>query len=195
VFVRDSPDDPNPKWPLEKRLEIAKDIARIFVANRLPVVFSSIERKTFPTSDTAKQGWDQLTVAQKVVNTHVTAHVVATMKVDVWFRSNAPNEHCLMIVEDNQQARKLIQDTHRYYQERKIESLLNENERRYFPLRKIVEDPLLQAKRAESPLQLADFCAYVIKRRLMGPSPCDDSLDLMHEQIVHPELKAKKQRA
>ena len=196
VFVRDPKDTPNPKWPLEKRLEIAKDIAKIFKANRLPIAFAAIDRATFPLTELARSGWDQLTAKQKIINTHVTAHVVATMKVDVWLRQNAPNEHAMMIVEDNQQAKKLIHSTQQYYQQRKLETLLSDHERKYFPLRKIVEDPLFQEKRPGSVLQLADFAAYVIKRRLMGASPCDDSFDLIQSQIVDPVVtRAPKRRA
>ncbi len=196
VFVREPKGTPNRKWPLEKRLEIAKDIGKIFKANKLPIAFSGIERKTFPLTETARQGWDQLSAKQKIINTHVTAHVVATMKVDVWLRQNAPNEHAMMIVEDNQQAKKLIHSTHQYYQERKLETMLDDRERKYFPLRKIVEDPLFQEKRPASALQLADFAAYVIKRRLMGSSICDVSFDLIQPHIVEPVvIKAPRRRA
>ena len=87
-------------------------------------------------------------------------------------RREASDEVCLMVVEDNDQARAVIRDTQSYYQNRDIAETLNEKSRKHFPFRKIKEDPLFQTKRKSSPLQVADFCAYVFKRHLMG----DDQL-------------------
>ena len=72
-----------------------------------------------------------------------------------------------MIVEDNDQARTMLRETQIYHQNPKLTDVLTNEQRRFFPLRKIKEDPLFQKKRASSILQLADFCAYVFKKFLM----------------------------
>ena len=68
----------------------------------------------------------------------------------------------------NDNARRLIRDTQRYHQDRDLSELLDAQVRKDFPFRKIKEDPLFQPKRKSSPLQIADFCAYVWKRILMN---------------------------
>ena len=83
-------------------------------------------------------------------------------------RANAPGEFCLMIVEDNEQARTLIKNTQNAHQDDRLIANMTDEERRYFPLRRIKEDPLFQEKRVSSVLQVADFCAYVLKKLFMG---------------------------
>jgi hypothetical protein len=73
----------------------------------------------------------------------------------------------MLIVEDNESARRLMRETISSLQARKFESLSGED-RIHFPFRKIKENPLFQAKRGSSVLQIADFCAYVFKRFLMN---------------------------
>lgn len=104
----------------------------------------------------------------RAIATHITAFTLCSMKVDQWMRHNASNEVCLLVVEDHAEARSLVRETQAYHQDRRILATLAEEHRGLLPLRKIKEDPLFQNKRPSGVLQLADFCAYVRKRALMG---------------------------
>jgi hypothetical protein len=55
----------------------------------------------------------------------------------------------------------------------------------HFPLRKIKEDQLFQAKRQSHPLIVADFCAYVWKKALMKDARYKRFLLPFVEQIIH----------
>jgi hypothetical protein len=55
---------------------------------------------------------------------------------------------------------------------------------KYFPLRKIKHRPLFEAKAPSSALQVADFCAYVFKRRLMQDRRYDRFFEPIHAQIA-----------
>ena len=90
------------------------------------------------------------------------------MVAEHWMRKNASDENCMLIVEDNKQARETMRAVHNHHQDKKLALVLDEQTRRHFPLRKIKEDPLFQPKKPTSPLVVADFCAYVFKRILMG---------------------------
>lgn len=70
----------------------------------------------------------------------------------------------MLVVEDNDQARKLIRETQSYHQRTEF---FEPEIALHFPFRKIKEDPLFQNKRRSSVLQVADFFAYVFKRHLM----------------------------
>ena len=165
VFKRTALDDPNPEWPLDRRLKIAADLAAIPKRFQLPIALGWVERATWPqtfeippdTKDSVKVAW-----------CHVGAFMCCAMQVERWMRRNASHEVCLMVVEDNDNARRLIRDTQRYHQDRDLSELLDAQVRKDFPFRKIKEDPLFQPKRKSSPLQIADFCAYVWKRILMN---------------------------
>ena len=65
--------------------------------------------------------------------------------------------------------------------------------RRYYPFRRIKQDPLFEPKKKSSLLQLADFWAYVAKRNAMNPGDPRYSrfLDPMIPQI-YPPVRVKK---
>jgi hypothetical protein len=99
-------------------------------------------------------------------------------------RRLAPDEICMMIVEDNDRARALIRDTIKEHQSSEIAALLDDDARKHFPFTKIKEDPLFQPKRRTSALQIADFCAYVFKRILMGDARYERVFDPIRPQLV-----------
>lgn len=103
VFRRDDPD-----WPLDKRLKIADDIAAIPKRFRLPLMAAWTTKATFPQSDSARAIWDTLDESKRAVVAHVTSFMACSVKVDHWMREQASNEVCMMIVEDNNEARALI---------------------------------------------------------------------------------------
>jgi len=162
VFTRNEPQP----YPLSKRLEIADDITAIVTKFRLPIALGFLERGTFPDDPTYEE-WRDADAAQRTVISHVVAFMSCTMFVEQWMRKEASNEVCLLVVEDNQQARTAIRENHLYHQDPNIAKFLTGRMRNHFPFRKIKEEPLFQPKRPSSVLQLADFCAYVGKRMLM----------------------------
>lgn len=162
VFKRD-----DPRFSLPVRLEIAGRIAAIPKKFGLRLAFGFVERATFPKSKTV-EAFDSLSPSAKAVAAHVTAFTVASMQIDRWMRKNAPTEVCMLIVEDNHQARLLMKQTHIYHQDRSQIQFIDEEISECFPLRKIKEDPLFQNKKKGSILQVADFFAYTFKRFLMN---------------------------
>jgi hypothetical protein len=103
------------------------------------------------------------------------------MRVESWMRREAHNEVCFLVIEDNQQARSLMKGALNYAQDGEFTAAI----KRYLPIdntapkeialraqllpfRRIQEDPLFQEKKKSSPLQVADFIAYVCKRLVMS---------------------------
>jgi len=91
------------------------------------------------------------------------------MFVEQWMRKNASDENCLMVVEDNDQARSTIRNLQNYNQDQ-WRAISEPKHFEHFPLKKIQEDPLFQAKKRSNPLILADFAAYVFKKVAVGTS-------------------------
>ena len=162
VFTKDHPD-----WPLSRRLEIAREIAAIPGRFKLPLMVGICERAKFPSNPeiAANLSKQQVTVAA-----HVTTFTACATKVEHWMRRHASDEICMMIVEDNDQARQHIRTFQQYYQKNSSLIEMDAEARSYFPFRKIKEDPLFQGKRPSSVLQLADFWAYIAKRVEMNPN-------------------------
>jgi len=123
-----------------------------------------------------------MSAAQLNVHAHVTAYMVCALHVDQWLRHLSRDEICMMVVEDNEQARTLIRETQNEHQ--RSDADLSEEMREILPFKRIMEDPLFQPKRRSSVLQLADFCAYVIKRRFMSDRRYDRFYGVLAPQIA-----------
>jgi hypothetical protein len=140
------------KWPLESRLKIADEIMGMPRKFSLPIALGFVERASFPRTFELPEGMPE---KEKTIAAHVSAFMTCAMVVEHWMRERTKNENCLLIVENNDQAKKMMADVQRHHQNRWL--AVDEKESRHFPLRKIREDPLFQPKRPTSALILADF--------------------------------------
>src|SRR5579859_3358374 len=156
VFERD-----NPEWPLEKRLQIADELVSVIVRHKLPFTTAWVKKDEFPTAPSSKERWAELGKAQQAIISHATAFTACLLKVDLWMRHQTNGEVCMMIVEDNDQARAILRESQNHHQTISIDEVLQEGAQKLLPLKRIKEDPLFQSKRKSSVLQMADFCAYV----------------------------------
>jgi hypothetical protein len=100
VFVRDNPD-----WPLQKRLAIADELAAIPARFRLPLTMTWIERANLKSDEEYRSIH---TDAQKTLAAHVAAFIACSAQVEQWMRRKTNGEICMMIVEDNDNARRFI---------------------------------------------------------------------------------------
>ena len=152
-----------PQWPLDRRLEIADEIMAIPKKFALDITYGFIERATFKDHfhfPDATSG--QITIAQQVA-----AFSTASIFIEQWMRRNASGENCMLVVENNDQAKALMRDMHQWHQGNKVADVLNDFGKKLLPFRRIRQDPLFQDKRPSNALIIADFCAYVGKKILM----------------------------
>jgi len=160
IFTRN-----NPAWPLEKRLAIADELAAIPAKFRLPLTMTFVSRAEFPSEEEYRAIH---TDAEKTLAAHVTAFIACAVQVEQWMRRNTNGEICMMIVEDNDNARRFIRQFQNHYQQQDVAQTLDAEARRFFPFRRIKHDPLFEPKKRSSILQPADFWAYVAKRIAMN---------------------------
>jgi hypothetical protein len=90
----------------------------------------------------------------------------------------------MLVIENNDRAKKIINDVQRYHQDKRIIGIIDEKAKEHFPFRKIKEDPLFQPKRPSSALIVADFCAYVLKKMLMRDKRYDRFFEPIKKQMV-----------
>lgn len=179
------------EWPLERRLKIADELADIPRRFDLPIALQWVERAEFPRTF---QLPDNFTEAQKTVSAHAAAFSSCAMMVEYWMRQSASDEVCMLIVEDNNEARKVIRDLHNYHQYKNLTNSLDDDPL-MLPLRKIKEDPLFQPKKPSHPLIVADFCAYVWKKILAEDKHYDRFFEPMRNKIISfDEISLQRQR-
>jgi hypothetical protein len=113
-----------------------------------------VERANFP-SDAEYRAIH--TGAEKTLAAHVAAFIACAVQVEQWMRRNINGEICMMIVEDNDNARRFIRQFQNHYQQEEAVKTLAAEARKVFPFRHIKHDPLFEPKKRSSILQLADF--------------------------------------
>lgn len=178
------------KWPLAARLEIARDIAAIPSRMKLPLAFGIIQREHWPMTFDASQ----MTPKEKIVGQHTSAYMTCAMQVEMWMRCKAPDEVTMMIAEDNDQARKMIKEMQNAHRNPNIIEGLGEDSKKYFPFKKIKHSPLFEQKSDSPALQLADFCAYVMKRRAMNDQRYANLISALLPCYVIHDLPSDHQR-
>lgn len=154
------------RWPLPLRLHIADELSEIPAKLNVPFTLGFIERQAGVLNETVFLPEDPSTHDITVL-AHVVAHIHCSMRVEAWMRENTSNEVCLLVVENNDNARRLIEGAQRYLQGPNVLDKWEPAASKYFPFSKIREKPLFDVKTPNSVLQLADYCAYVFKRLLM----------------------------
>ena len=175
---------------MERRLKIADELADIPRKFDLPIALQWVERAEVPRTF---QLPDNFTEAQKIVWAHVVAFSSCAMMIEYWMRQSASDEVCMLIVEDNNQARRFIRNLHNYHQQNLMNPL--DDNPLMLPLRKIKEDPLFQPKKPSHPLIVADFCAYVGKKFLAEDKLHDRFFEPMKNKIISfDEISLQRQR-
>lgn len=168
----------DPEWPLERRLEIADALAAVPKRFHLPIIGSWADKAGFATVPAYRDSWNALDERKRATFAHGGVFMMCSAKIDQWMREQARNEVCLLVVEDNNEARSVLRWFHRVRQDKSVAASFGSAR-----IGRIKEDPLFQQKRPSSVLQLADFCAYVLKRSLLGDRRYDRFVDPMRAQF------------
>jgi hypothetical protein len=195
VFKREKSNFVGPvEWPLARRLELADEIARIPAKFDLPVAIGFIDRETFLTEYGVAEKYHS--TPGRTVLEHVIAFTQASVMVEQWMREHASDEVCLLISEDNDQARSMIRSAQNFYQDpKKVVTIRDYKEvSLHFPFRKIKEDPLFQPKKRSHPTIIADFCAYVFKKFLMQDANYRQFLARFQGNLIAFDEAALRQR-
>ena len=148
-------------WPV---LENLLSVPRKF---DLPISFGFTKRAWFePGSD----HHDALIAAKipPIAGAQMAAFTMATVGVEHWMKRMAgADEVAQMVMENNPHAQKFISETHRVIANPKLRvALLKPREREVVDISRIMSPIYFQDKIDSSVLQIADACAWAIRRRI-----------------------------
>jgi Protein of unknown function (DUF3800) len=178
-------------FPLEKRLEILGDVAQIPRKFGLPIFYDSTNRleirSALPTLVGVPIKQDLL---ERVIHAHSFLHFIA--QLETFMRENAPDEVAMLIAEDRPEVRSIVKFTHGIFRGRgpkqlqaSFEQIKNRLLGRLMPLEKIIETVHFVQKRESSLLQIADLCAFAIKRNMMKAKHWERLYTPLHDQVIH----------
>jgi hypothetical protein len=167
------------KWPRDKRIPILRDLSDIPRRFHLPIVQQAVPRgpaaKWFQAKHQRRQpkraAWDppwgnlrrpelaDSTVADLI---YASAWVWCIEQVDRWMKAYAPNEVAMIVAEQSGKIENALKAMHKVYAG---DESYNP---RVFSTERIVDTITFAGKSESILLQIADTCAFVIKRKLSG---------------------------
>jgi hypothetical protein len=170
-------------WTPELRFAILDDLAAIPSKLDIPVLYGYTDKLSAQAQHPSGSSW---TARELAVNTHAVAFLECTLNVEDHMRLVWPDEISQLVAEDNTDARVAIKGS--YALLRNPTSEMRKSE--LVPLQKI-KGPVLFADKAESrPLQLADTCAFLIKRRLQKD---DEKIQRFYSKLLPMMLPSRQQ--
>lgn len=175
------------QWPLPKRMSILEDLVAIPSRFHLPVVHGFIER--LPAMATLQQKDPRLPASTVANLIHSSAFIGAAASADMWMEQNARNEVAMLIAEDTGRVKEALKMFHDGYRQDYVDSYfaeiaIKDYPKNVFKTRNII-DAVHFASKAESPLlQIADTCAFFIKRVLQGNADAKAYFDVFSSQMV-----------
>jgi hypothetical protein len=181
VFKRD-------RYSKEDRWEILTQLASIPKDFGLPVVWGAVDRvelaKEFPDFPPSKLA----------IHAQGIASMRCTLAVEKYMRENtAPKELATVVYENNPQAKQFVKQMHNRLNDPNyltLDDRLNGNAwGRYTPFRRVIDTAHFVEKSEAKMLQLADLCAFVIKRRMMGKADSVPLMESIEKLLSHPPEK------
>lgn len=175
-------------WPRHRysradRMAILLDLAKIPGEFGLPVVNGFVDRKQVADIMPGTSLHDQTLFAQ------VGAALRCTVSVERFMRSGAADgEVATLVYENNDTARKMIRELHNDLKNpsgNMLDVLPQWKMREFVPLTRIVDTAHFADKKDTSILQLADLCAFVIRRFLAGGGDIGDLCAALEPQMRH----------
>ena len=173
------------RWRLDRRMEILSQVVAIPRKFHLPVVAGASDRPAL--KENLRRQWPDISNAKIDVWSHVEAYMQAVAQVDRWMEQHTRNELAMVVAEDTPHAKRAIKALH-VGMGRDDDAYWEEEVRGFhvFSTNKIVDTVHFADKQESSLLQIADACAFVIKRHLTGKSDVADLFKALESQLAAP---------
>jgi hypothetical protein len=179
---------PNAKYDLHFRLKAIRTICNVPALFDLPVVTGFVERALGDARLPDDTPSEQTKVA------HVAASVRCAVGVERYMRANAEkNEVAMLIYENTDHARKMIRELHNDLSINGIQTLpnfANWELREYLPVTRIIDTAYFADKADTCMLQIADACAFALRRYLAKRSHGEDLVNCFRPKVWKTVLPA-----
>lgn len=153
---------PRDQWDADRRFKLLKAIGSLPEEFDLPVVWSSIDREEFARDH------PQDSLAEHLTDCYSTAAIVCLAQTEIYLRrQKGPVEVASVILEQNNEIQRRIPELVSFLREPgDAISQLNPGWEKFIPPRHLIDTPAVQSKSASSILQLADYIAFAVKRKV-----------------------------
>lgn len=163
-------------WPAEIRNQILIELVEITHTLKIPIFAQYVEKKTYGVGILTAE---QLSYPHKAVQMQGICALDCVVWADRWLERYAPDENATVTAEDKTDVREVIRNMHVVLKNSKLMESNGLGVIEGLPLKRIIDGISFQRKNEAVALQLADACAFVLKRglgKLHIPAPLFDYL-------------------
>jgi hypothetical protein len=153
------------KYDKGRRWAMLDDLVQIPSDFDFPVSFGFLARRLITEALSQEMNASRVVIAHGIAATH------CAVGFERWLEHIDSDEVGLLVSEDNQQARKIIKQSHAAYKNPQLVSMMQPI--LGLPLTRIVDTVHFAQKDECAALQVADACAFAIKRFLMKKPEAD----------------------
>jgi len=170
-------------WSRKERMKIMGQLAQVPRLFALPIVMGELDRIKADqevrrlSPDTTKKS------RHNFIHTH--AFINAIQRVQYWMEKNAPEETAMLIAEDTPEMKSTLKNVHEGYTDK------TRQDDEAFRAPNIIDAVHFAQKKDSLLLQIADHCAFIIKRKLMGKSDVNEFYDAISPYIQRDFKPAK----
>lgn len=173
------------KWPREIRWEILSRLIGIIIKHRIPIVCGFVDRNRYAGKIDEFLAPERVGDRLKRQIIHGAAYTTCAMRAEKWMQQYAANEVAMFIAEDNPQIRRYIKTLHRLLRD-PHQAIFQIDDDRVRPLTKTIDTIHFVEKNETSIMQLADVCAFVLRRRLAGKEDANQFLEPITRNLIWP---------
>ncbi len=165
------------KWTFQQRIRLLHQLARVPKMFNIPITMAALKRSEL--RKIVLQKYPNIKEHEIKSIEYTEVFIESAMCVDYWIRKNAPTEVATLIAEDTPRIKKNIRFLHEAYTNQ-------ETNRNDAFISSHIIDAVFYAKKKESILlQIADHCAFIIKRKLMGSTEFEPLYKEIYPQITY----------
>lgn len=166
------------KWPRSRRVHLLAELCEIPGKFNLPVIMGFHHRERH--REMILKQYPKTSEAQVQILTHADTFFKAAITIEGWMQRVTKDETVMLIAEDAKRMKTALKVIHSGYADRYAETGTGA---KLFHSTRIVETLHFAGKSESMPLQIADVCAFVIKRHLMDKEDSDGYYDLLRPHI------------
>jgi hypothetical protein len=181
----ESPKFPRDRYNGETRENILQELCSLIGDLDLTVVFGALEKKDLSDSEPYKN----LNRHDLAIMLQAMASTMCTLAIETYMRTHHAVDELVMIVyENNDNAKALVRALHnllRGPQDPLAGSIQEAAEwAQVTPLKRVIDTAHFANKEDASILQLADLCAFILRRRIMGKTDCERFFEMIRPHCV-----------
>jgi hypothetical protein len=169
-------------WPRELRMDLLNELARVPQDFQLHLVWGAFDRKRIRRE---VESLRDLGDREALLGTYTIGAMVCFIMAEEFMRRfTPPNEVASVVFEANSDLQKLIPRMYELARNPERMAPLLRTDDPHLPLTRLIDTPTFQTKTQSSILQIADFCAFAIKRFEQGAKGAEDWYARLEPRMV-----------